>query len=186
MASRLPLGPTHQVGVGIVLFHPNDPTQLLVVQEKTGPAAAIGLWKMPTGLLDPNEDVPVAAQRELLEETGIGSVSFRGILCFKQSHSESRMSSDLFFVCQLEFQDKGTIDTTSTLWKPQEEEIAAIRWMSVEDYCNQERWLGSPVYETMNDCIRRASRYEIQHQHQHEDISHLSSETAPDLSLIHI
>lgn len=37
VASKLPLGPTHQVGVGTVVFHPSDPSQMLVVQEKTGP-----------------------------------------------------------------------------------------------------------------------------------------------------
>ena len=37
IASKLPLGPTHQVGVGTVVFHPKDPSLMLVVQEKTGP-----------------------------------------------------------------------------------------------------------------------------------------------------
>ena len=38
--SRLPLGPTHQVGVGALVLHPSDPTQMLVVQEKTGPGTS--------------------------------------------------------------------------------------------------------------------------------------------------
>ena len=37
-ASRLPHGPTHQVGVGIILVHPTT-KKMLVVQEKSGPAA---------------------------------------------------------------------------------------------------------------------------------------------------
>ncbi len=36
--SRLPLGPTHQLGVGIIIIHPIT-KKMLVVQEKTGPAA---------------------------------------------------------------------------------------------------------------------------------------------------
>jgi hypothetical protein len=35
--SRLPLGPTHQLGVGALVLNPEDPTQMLVVQELTGP-----------------------------------------------------------------------------------------------------------------------------------------------------
>ena len=46
--SRLPLGPSHQVGVGCLLLHPKS-KKMLCVQEKTGPAAKRRLWKMPTG-----------------------------------------------------------------------------------------------------------------------------------------
>ena len=35
--SKLPFGPTHQVGVGTLVFHPSDPSKMLVVQEITGP-----------------------------------------------------------------------------------------------------------------------------------------------------
>jgi len=35
--SRLPLGPTHQVGVGALIL--DDEGKMLVVQEKSGPAA---------------------------------------------------------------------------------------------------------------------------------------------------
>ena len=44
--SRLPLGPTTQVGVGCLVLHPRNPSLMLVVQEKTGPAAAAQLWKV--------------------------------------------------------------------------------------------------------------------------------------------
>lgn len=149
-ASRLPLGPTHQIGVGVVVLNPKDPSLMLCVQEKTGPAAAYGLWKMPTGLLDPHEDIPDAAKRELMEETGLRA-DLEGILCFRQAHSPSR-SSDLFFVCHM------ALVPTDQTWTMQEEEIADIRWMSVEEYCNQERWQGSPVYEKLNDSIRQVSK----------------------------
>lgn len=35
-------------------------------------------WQMPQGGIDPDEDIEVAARRELLEETGIEDVSFLG------------------------------------------------------------------------------------------------------------
>jgi 8-oxo-dGTP pyrophosphatase MutT (NUDIX family) len=159
--SRLPLGPTHQIGVGVVVLHPSDPAQMLCVQEKTGPAAAFGLWKMPTGLLDPNEDIPDAAQRELMEETGLAG-EMDGIVCFRQAHTPTR-SSDLFFVCRM------TLTPADQRWTRQDDEIADIRWMSVEDYCNQKRWQGSPVYEKLNDCIRQVSKLA---QQQGEDAKH--------------
>lgn len=62
-ASRLPNGPTHQVGVGALVIHPTN-GKMLAVQEKSGPAAKRKLWKMPTGLTDPGEDIAVAAVRE--------------------------------------------------------------------------------------------------------------------------
>jgi ADP-ribose pyrophosphatase YjhB (NUDIX family) len=205
--SRLPFGPTHQVGVGTLVLNPRDPLQMLVVQEKTGPgmctrvldwkecihslqstqrvlvgdctqtashlissiicfhlqyiniAAVHKVWKMPTGLLDPGEDIPDAAIRELKEETGFDA-TMQGILCFRQAHSSSTAgttgtatvrSSDLFFVCHMHLTDP------NAQWSMQEEEIADIRWMTVDDYCNQELWLGSPVYDSLNQAIRQAS-----------------------------
>lgn len=35
--SKLPFGPTHQVGIGALVLHPSDPSKMLVVQEKSGP-----------------------------------------------------------------------------------------------------------------------------------------------------
>ena len=71
--SRLPHGPTHQVGIGALVVHPVT-GRILVVQERTGPASVAKLWKMPTGLTDPGEDVACAAVRELKEETGLDCV----------------------------------------------------------------------------------------------------------------
>lgn len=72
-ASRLPNGPTHQVGIGALVIHPVT-GKMLAVRERTGPAAKAKLWKMPTGLTDPGEDIAVAAVRELREETGLDCV----------------------------------------------------------------------------------------------------------------
>lgn len=71
--SRLPLGPTHQVGIGALVLHPTS-GRMLAVRERSGPAAAAKLWKMPTGLTDPGEDIASAAIRELKEETGLDCV----------------------------------------------------------------------------------------------------------------
>lgn len=160
--SRLPIGPTHQVGVGCLLFHPHDSSKMLVVQEKTGPAAAWSLWKMPTGLTDPGEDIHAAAERELKEETGIDA-DCQGILQFRQAHPTQltlqsqeqkrvyRTNSDLFFVCVLKVKNKAQFVLNAC-----PEEIAAIQWMSVDEYSGQERWQSSPVYQEMNRVIKEA------------------------------
>ena len=161
--SKLPHGPTHQVGVGVILLNPVDPSQMLVVQELSGPAAKYNLWKMPTGLVDPGEYVPDAASRELLEETGI-KAKMSGILCIRQAHRSNADTSDMFFVCKMiPLLENG--DSTIE-WKPQETEIADIKWMSVKDYCDQDRWQGSPLYETLNDCVLRASIEESERREQ--------------------
>jgi ADP-ribose pyrophosphatase YjhB (NUDIX family) len=162
-ASRLPAGPNHQVGVGCLVLHPDDPSRMLTVQEKTGPAAAFGLWKMPTGLSDWAEDIHQAAVRELQEETGL-MADFDGILCLRQAHASGgqRTVSDLFFVCRmrLQEQDAAALEKSMTACP---DEIAAMQWMSVQDYCDQERWQQSPVYQELNRAILNAS----QHAHFH-------------------
>eukprot|EP00934_Nitzschia_sp_Nitz4_P002267 Nitzschia sp. Nitz4//scaffold160_size51814//21287//25958//NITZ4_006910-RA/size51814-augustus-gene-0.70-mRNA-1//-1//CDS//3329537845//2267//frame0 len=151
--SKLPHGPTHQLGVGVVLFHPQDPSQLLVLQEKTGPAAAVQLWKLPTGLVDPQEDIPNAAVRELLEETSLVG-AFESILAYRQAHFAAR-SSDLFFLCHVTLQQASLDDPI--VWTPQPEEIAEIRWMSVTEYTQQDRWKLSPAYQALNQTIVQQS-----------------------------
>lgn len=136
---------------------------MLVVQELTGPAAKYNLWKMPTGLVDPGEYVPAAASRELLEETGV-EAKMSSILCIRQAHRSNADTSDMFFVCQMTPLLDNSSD--SIQWKRQETEIADIRWMSVKDYCEQDRWQGSPLYETLNDCVLRASMQEIERLQQ--------------------
>jgi ADP-ribose pyrophosphatase YjhB (NUDIX family) len=148
--SRLPLGPTHQVGVGALIL--NDEGNMLVVREKSGPAAAHELWKMPTGLLDPSEDVGDAAVRELKEETGLDGTLER-ILSIRQAHTEGR-ASDLFFICKLRLDDPHQTP------KLQEEEIVALKWMSPTEYANQELWSQSPVYQELNASILRAAQHD--------------------------
>lgn len=161
-ASRLPSGPHHQVGVGCVVLHPTDDTKMLVVQEKTGPAAAYKLWKMPTGLVDQQEDIHDAAVRELQEETGL-QASFDSILCFRQAHRGSR-ASDLFFVCRLQLLEQDA-DKMQDSMLACPHEIAAMQWMSVQEYCDQKHWQTSPVYQELNAAVLNAAHHAAMYKH---------------------
>jgi 8-oxo-dGTP pyrophosphatase MutT (NUDIX family) len=155
--SRLPRGPLSQVGVGCLVLHPEDDSQVLVVKECTGPAARKGLWKMPTGLADPAEDIHAAAVRELREETGLEATCL-GIVVVRQAHAHgTRTASDLFFVCRMQL----THPTEASNWTAQPEEIAAIQWMSLADYSAQEAWQDSPVYHALNQVLLNSSQHAL-------------------------
>jgi 8-oxo-dGTP pyrophosphatase MutT (NUDIX family) len=155
--SRLPRGPLSQVGVGCLVLHPEDDSQVLVVKECTGPAARKGLWKMPTGLADPAEDIHAAAVRELREETGLEATCL-GIVVVRQAHAHgTRAASDLFFVCRMQL----THPAEASNWTAQPEEIAAIQWMSLTDYSAQEAWQDSPVYHVLNQVLLNSSQHAL-------------------------
>jgi len=161
--SRLPFGPTHQIGVGALILHPNT-KQMLVVKEKSGPAKARNLWKMPTGLTDPGEDIPDAALREVKEETGLDCV-FDRILCFREAHSHSRAThshSDMFFICLVRLANEDEIE--DLVLKPQEEEIEQIQWMDIEDYCGQKTWAGSPAFQELNAALAHVAQESLESQ----------------------
>lgn len=173
-ASRLPLGPTHQVGIGALLIHPTDPTKMLVVQEKSGPAAASKLWKMPTGLSDPGEDITEAAIREMKEETGLNCI-FHKIVCFRQSHGVgSTGKSDLFFICLMGLDPAYYKEGKEIELTPQEEEIAGIDWMDMNSFAKQALWVDSPFYKQMNTAMIEAME-EAQARKNGEDFKSVSN-----------
>jgi len=99
--NRMPPNASHQVGVGsVVILGQGSNKKLLLVQEKSGPLRGSGIWKLPTGLVEQGEDISAAAEREVLEETGIHA-SFAGLLCFRHAHNALFGKSDLFFLCLL-------------------------------------------------------------------------------------
>lgn len=143
--SKLPSYASHQVGVGAFVL--NSRNEVLVVQEASGPLRGKGVWKMPTGLADAGEDVPRAAAREVLEETGLRAEA-TAVLAVRQAHGFAFGRSDLFFVVALrpEGGDEGEAAQPaaldSSLLVPQEDEVCAARWMPLDEYCSMP-WLAS-------------------------------------------
>ncbi|KAL6873456.1 hypothetical protein ACP4OV_013538 [Aristida adscensionis] len=122
----LPVNATHRVGVGAFVM--NEKREVLAVQEKSGVLRGQGVWKVPTGVLEPEEDINVGAMREVKEETGIDT-EFVEVLAFRQSHKAFFDKSDLFFVCLLR---PLSFDITK-----QESEIEACQWMPIEEFAAQ-------------------------------------------------
>jgi ADP-ribose pyrophosphatase YjhB (NUDIX family) len=139
--SKLPSYASHQVGVGAFVL--NSKSEVLVVQEASGPLKGKGVWKMPTGLADAGEDAPHAAAREVLEETGLRVVP-TAVLAVRQAHGFAFGRSDLFFVVALKPDDEGAQEAASDSSKlvPQLEEVCAARWMPLAEYCSMP-WLQS-------------------------------------------
>ncbi|KAK4278294.1 hypothetical protein QN277_016159 [Acacia crassicarpa] len=124
--NTIPPNASHRVNVGAVVL--NDNKEVLVVQEKRGRFHGLGLWKIPTGVVDAGEDLFNAAIREVKEETGIDT-EFLEVLAFRQTHKEFFGKSDLFFLCMLR--------PLSFDIKKQDLEIEAAQWMPFEEYAAQ-------------------------------------------------
>ncbi|KAL2332829.1 hypothetical protein Fmac_014042 [Flemingia macrophylla] len=122
----IPPNASHRVGVGAIVL--KDTKEVLVVQEKRGGFHGIGVWKMPTGVVDAGEEIFEAAIREVKEETGIDT-EFVEVLAFRHTHNSLFGKSDLSFVCMLR--------PLSFDIKKQELEIEAAQWMPFEEFADQ-------------------------------------------------
>nr|CAB3468491.1 unnamed protein product [Digitaria exilis] len=114
--------------VFFIFLIPEILLQVLAVQEKSGVLRGLGVWKFPTGIVEPGEDINVGAVREVKEETGIDA-EFVEVLAFRQSHRAFFDKSDLFFVCLLR---PLSYDITK-----QDSEIEACQWMPLEEFAAQ-------------------------------------------------
>ncbi|XP_057433450.1 nudix hydrolase 10-like isoform X2 [Lotus japonicus] len=122
----IPPNASHCVTVAAIVL--NHKKEVLVVQEKRGIFHGIGVWKLPTGIVDPGEDIFAAAIREVKEETGVDT-EFVEVLAFKQAHNSFFGKSGLSFLC--------TLRPLSFDIKKQELEIEAAQWMPFEEFAVQ-------------------------------------------------
>lgn len=154
--NKVPEFATHHVGVGSVVINSKD--EILCIRELR---KNYHPWKIPTGLAELGESIEDAAQREVLEETGI-TATCQDILSFRHTHGMANGRSDLFFVCRLipKEDEKGNVETPI----PQACEIAEAKWLPVSDYRdmvdgNTEESKGHPVMTfVMNEIFDKGLR----------------------------
>lgn len=128
--SKIPEFATHNVGVGAVVV--NSRNEILCVRELRKNYMP---WKTPTGLSELGEQIDEAAEREVLEETGI-QTKFHSIIGFRQTHGLTHGRSDLFFVCQLDPIEETDANGNTIIPDPvpQENEIEKAEWVPLSEY----------------------------------------------------
>jgi len=119
----VPAYASHYVGVGGVVI--NEKRELLVVAEQYHRSSNPRFYKLPGGLVDPNEHIADAVVREIWEETGIRA-DFESLICFRHWHGARFGKSDIYFICRLK---PRSYEITR-----HEGEIAECLWMPVEEY----------------------------------------------------
>ncbi|XP_046660693.1 nudix hydrolase 2-like isoform X2 [Homalodisca vitripennis] len=118
--SHIPVFSHTMIGVGAVVV--NTENKLLVVQERYQNQP---YWKLPGGYVEPGEDIPAAAMREVLEETNI-KTEFKSMVAFRHSHGGPFGCSDIYFIVELA---PLTAEITSC-----EIEIEDSQWMEMDTY----------------------------------------------------
>ena len=113
------------MGVGALVIR-QDTAEVLVVREKYHQQPH---WKLPGGYVERGEDLATAAQREVLEETGI-ACQMESVVATRHTHGAAFNCSDFYFIVLM--RPKNT-DITMC-----EEELSACQWMGLDEYRNHE------------------------------------------------
>jgi len=114
------------VGIGAIVVT-DDRSKVLVVQENYK-QKNMRIWKFPGGYVEPGEELSHAAQREVLEETGIPT-EFRSIVSFRHNTRGYNFNcSDLYFIAHLK-------PLGMEIQKDQLE-IAKCQWMGIGEFLN--------------------------------------------------
>ena len=121
---------THQIGVGAIVVNSRD--EILCVREIRRNYRP---WKIPGGLAELGEQLNEAAEREVMEETGI-PCRFKSVLGFRHTHGMQFGRSDIYFVCILEPEEGIDAKGNPVIPEPvaQESEIAATAWVPLQEY----------------------------------------------------
>ncbi|XP_046424392.1 nucleoside diphosphate-linked moiety X motif 6 [Neodiprion fabricii] len=110
------------LGVGAIVYN-EDTDEILVVKEKY--SVVTPMWKFPGGYVEPGEDITVAAEREVMEETGI-EAEFKHILSFRHAHRFAYGCSDIYMVACL---TPRSYEITKC-----NREITDCVWMKLDEY----------------------------------------------------
>lgn len=116
--------PYAHTNLGVGAFVYNETTkEILVVKEKSSERSSF--WKLPGGYVEPGENIDDAAQREVLEETGV-QTKFKCLVTFRHSHNAAFGCSDIYMIAYL---TPDTFDLTKC-----EVEISECKWIKLEEY----------------------------------------------------
>ena len=141
--SMIPAYASHSLGIGCLVL--NSLGQCLVIQEKFPHPLLPDFWKLPGGAVDAGEELTQAAQREVLEETGV-KAEFRSILGFRHLLNFRFGTGDLYFIaiCAAD-ESAGTIPAPT----PQPEEISACKWWDLQEFLafHSSRWMADLLRE---------------------------------------
>jgi ADP-ribose pyrophosphatase YjhB (NUDIX family) len=148
--SRIPDYATHQIGVGAVVLNSNN--ELLVVREAGRNYAR---WKLPGGLSDVGESLGEAAEREVLEETGVRA-SFESVVAFRHSVNGQFGRGDIYFVSRLKPVEESQVPV------PQAGEIEDARWLPLDEYARIIKEDGHPFMQHVVDRLREGGKIEAQ------------------------
>ena len=105
------------------------------------------LWKLPGGFMDPGETIKIAAEREVLEETGI-KTQFQGILGMREMLDFRYSASDIYIVCLMhctcsEDQEINIID---------KREVIEAKWIPLADLSSNEE--GKAKYRMFSNAYK--------------------------------
>jgi len=80
--------PRPAVTTDVILITNDKPAQVLLIKRANNPFQA--LWAFPGGFVEMDEDLPIAALRELQEETGIKDVTITQFKTYGAIHRDPR------------------------------------------------------------------------------------------------
>jgi len=116
-----PFAPTHTIGVGGLVL--NEAGEVLLIRDRMMRAQG---FKLPGGYVDMGEPIQRAAEREVMEETGIRA-RFTTLVGLIGKYPHRFNKGNLYLVCRLTALST-TIEIQDTA------EIEAAVWMPVADY----------------------------------------------------
>lgn len=96
----------------------------LLLGRQPRPAVGAELWEFPRGMGEPGESAVQTATRELVEETGLGSLRAREI---GTVYADSGVLANAVAVVEIQVADPQSADTDDT-----DGELAEVRWITEE------------------------------------------------------
>ncbi|WP_144394785.1 NUDIX hydrolase [Pleionea sediminis] len=129
--------------------------RFLIVEEKDSSGNTV--YNQPAGHVEPNESIPDAIKREVFEETGLDFTPEH--LLGSYFLSPATNGKHYFRFCFI-----GSVKDVNAL-APQDDDIIAAHWMTLDDIINLGRQLRSALVLQCLDDYRNGQRYSLDQFH---------------------